>query len=113
MFLIFLRIARNFLRTWTDLQENLDRVPYTQAPKLTRGTLERIQSTQSGPWPGRVVRARPAAASRWRYRPGKRPGATRSSPRDCRWPALGWRSGRRRVSAAAGGGGRGGSGKHG
>jgi hypothetical protein len=113
IFLILLRISRNFLRLWTDLQENLDRFLCNQALTFTRNTLQRFKSLQLGPWPGRAARARPALASRWRCRPGKRPGATRSSPRGCRMPELGRRDGQRRVSVAAGGGGRGGSVKDG
>jgi hypothetical protein len=38
---------------WTDLQENLDRVPYEQVLKLTQKTLQRFPTKQLGPWPGR------------------------------------------------------------
>jgi hypothetical protein len=66
---------------WTDLQENLNRVPYTQALKLTRSTLERLKSKQSGPWPGSAARHRPTPASQWCSGPGKLPGSTRCSLR--------------------------------
>jgi hypothetical protein len=113
IFLMFLRISKNFLRHWTELQENLDSDLHNQALDFTRSTLELLQSKQFGPWPGRVARARLAPASWRRRRPGKRPGSTTCSPRSCRLPWLGHRGGRRRGSAATGGGGRGGSGKGG
>jgi hypothetical protein len=94
---------------WTDLQENLDRVPYKQTLNFTRYTLERLKSMQSGPWPGRAARHRPNPASRRRSRPGKLPGLTRGSPRVGGLPALGRRDGRRGVSTVASGNGRGSS----
>jgi hypothetical protein len=103
-FLIFLRISRNFTRCWIELQRNLDRVLTTMPWNFARNTLARFESKQLGPWRGRAARARVAPASRWRCRPGKRPGTTRSSPTGCRVPELGRRGGRRRGSAAAGGG---------
>jgi hypothetical protein len=35
----------------TELQENLDRVLYTQALNLAQNTLEKFEVLQSGPWP--------------------------------------------------------------
>jgi hypothetical protein len=37
---------------WTDLQENLDRVPHERVLKLTQITLQRFPTTQLSPWPG-------------------------------------------------------------
>jgi hypothetical protein len=109
IFLIFLLISMNFLRLWTDLQENLDRFYSNQVLTFTRNTLNKFKSSQSSPWPGRAVRVRPNPASRRRSRPGKRPWGTTCSPRSGREPEGRWGFGWRRAPAAASGGDRGGS----
>jgi hypothetical protein len=40
-------------------QENLDRIHYNQVLNFTHDTLERFQTEQLGPWPGRAARLRP------------------------------------------------------
>jgi hypothetical protein len=51
VFLISLRISRNFLRHWTELQGNLDKDLYNQALNLAQNTLQRLKSLH-GPLAG-------------------------------------------------------------
>jgi hypothetical protein len=99
--LAFFWIFYNFLVHWTDLKENLDRVPHERVLKLTQSTLQRFPTKQLGPWPGRRRGSGQIPASRRRSRPGKRLGSARGSPRGVGCRSWGGRDGRRGGSTAA------------